>query len=704
MSSTKPVFSLPLAGGGTVASKSGLDDEVNRVVDQLWPMSPDGPAGVLDEVNAARALAAASAAQAALYDGPRLDTAADVLADTVMTYSAGSGQVTAGQVITTRIGGLSWAVAASDAINHDVATSGGVRLYARPMAGYLSPLQFGAVGDDSTDDLLSLQKCADRCKGVGAPGLDLGGLMWRFSAPLDLREITRIRQSGELRTTMTGAVDYVQIGTSINSNFNMNAADITLFVRNVLNGGNNNNAGLEGARGIVVRGGARAKFRLFVYNVERGVVVAPQSGQYVAFCDFTQIAVNGVREGIVFDPAGTGWANENRFIAADTYPQGNAISGGTAGVVFRGSYSCNHNVFLSLSPEGMDHPIWFESGDYNKFLAVRNEAAGPVKFGNGSAQSGGGMASPRMNTVSLTYNVGDYEWEAERPNICYSGVIGSEPWETVVNMSADDFVPNSGGSGFTAIRGINTVTGNAYFQYGTKSSANLFDPGSNNRVGYTVAARRGDIFRVHHDVGDGLAGNKAEAVRAYGAAMATLPDLTAGDVAYIGTTLTPNISGTSNLVSAITVNNPVMSSPYLVSVNRDDVQYLRFELLPGINHRSFRVERLVRNRVGAVPATDSARVLGVADFSGSLMAGQIAIGPNRRVAIGGQQGSPVHLSELPVYTAANIAAIAHAVNTSGKRAGLMVWDSTNNRAMVASGSTAAAAWYVCDGSASVTPA
>lgn len=55
-------------------------------------------------------------------------------------------------------------------------------------------------------------------------------------------------------------------------------------------------------------------------------------------------------------------------------------------------------------------------------------------------------------------------------------------------------------------------------------------------------------------------------------------------------------------------------------------------------------------------------------------------------------------------TAANIAAIASTINTVRKTAGKMIWDSTNNRMMRASGTTAAAPWHVIDGSATVTPA
>jgi hypothetical protein len=57
-----------------------------------------------------------------------------------------------------------------------------------------------------------------------------------------------------------------------------------------------------------------------------------------------------------------------------------------------------------------------------------------------------------------------------------------------------------------------------------------------------------------------------------------------------------------------------------------------------------------------------------------------------------------------VFTAAAIAAVGNRVNTLGKFAGRQVYDSTNNRLMVASGPLVADPWYVADGSASVTPA
>jgi hypothetical protein len=71
---------------------------------------------------------------------------------------------------------------------------------------------------------------------------------------------------------------------------------------------------------------------------------------------------------------------------------------------------------------------------------------------------------------------------------------------------------------------------------------------------------------------------------------------------------------------------------------------------------------------------------------------------------GGNTGWKAALTQPEEVAAADIAAVANAINTAGKFTGKLVWDSTNNRMMRASGSAAASAWYVIDGSTSVTPA
>lgn len=70
---------------------------------------------------------------------------------------------------------------------------------------------------------------------------------------------------------------------------------------------------------------------------------------------------------------------------------------------------------------------------------------------------------------------------------------------------------------------------------------------------------------------------------------------------------------------------------------------------------------------------------------------------------GGNTGWKAALTQPEEVAAADIAAVGNAINTTGKFTGKLVWDSTNNRMMRSSGSAAASAWYVIDGSASVTP-
>jgi len=58
---------------------------------------------------------------------------------------------------------------------------------------------------------------------------------------------------------------------------------------------------------------------------------------------------------------------------------------------------------------------------------------------------------------------------------------------------------------------------------------------------------------------------------------------------------------------------------------------------------------------------------------------------------------------IQTATAAAIAAIANAINTTDKVAGKVVYDTTNNRIMIASGAVSNSPWYVADGSTFVTP-
>ena len=71
----------------------------------------------------------------------------------------------------------------------------------------------------------------------------------------------------------------------------------------------------------------------------------------------------------------------------------------------------------------------------------------------------------------------------------------------------------------------------------------------------------------------------------------------------------------------------------------------------------------------------------------------------------GVSGNPTIASTdiLTNATAAEIAAIGNVVNTTGKAAGRMVWDTTNSKIKVATGALAASTWVDANGTNAVTP-
>lgn len=60
--------------------------------------------------------------------------------------------------------------------------------------------------------------------------------------------------------------------------------------------------------------------------------------------------------------------------------------------------------------------------------------------------------------------------------------------------------------------------------------------------------------------------------------------------------------------------------------------------------------------------------------------------------------------QLRTATSVQIAAIANAVNTTGKVAGTIVFDTTLGTLKIATGATAASTWVNADGTTAITPA
>lgn len=60
--------------------------------------------------------------------------------------------------------------------------------------------------------------------------------------------------------------------------------------------------------------------------------------------------------------------------------------------------------------------------------------------------------------------------------------------------------------------------------------------------------------------------------------------------------------------------------------------------------------------------------------------------------------------QLRTVTAAQLASATNAVNTTGKAAGTVVFETTNSYLYIATGATATSTWVLADGTGAVTPA
>ncbi len=94
--------------------------------------------------------------------------------------------------------------------------------------------------------------------------------------------------------------------------------------------------------------------------------------------------------------------------------------------------------------------------------------------------------------------------------------------------------------------------------------------------------------------------------------------------------------------------------------------------------------------------------------SGSANAYQI-IGSSRNNEIRNPKGDtsrsgPWAIDGIETFNATNIADKTHSVNMAGKYLHKKIWDSSNNRLLVALGATDVSGWRIADGSATVTPA
>lgn len=141
---------LGTISGGTFRLLSDQASAAIVAAAEVWANAADASATASDAA-ATRSQGYAALAGAALAP-LTFATVASLLADTVLSYTAGGGHVVVGSGDIIQAQGFRYQVAASGASDHNLITAGGVKLYAIiPVAG-LDPRQLGAPANGINDD------------------------------------------------------------------------------------------------------------------------------------------------------------------------------------------------------------------------------------------------------------------------------------------------------------------------------------------------------------------------------------------------------------------------------------------------------------------------------------------------------------------------------------------------------------------------
>jgi hypothetical protein len=169
------------AGTRLLASSTGADATL--------PLADGTNAGLMASADFTKLAGLASGART-------LDSVADLVADTALTYS----NVTTGDYLTTLAEGYAYEVAASGATDHDLATAGGVKLYVQPVDGALPVPAFGSIGLGA-DDTAKFQAALDAAlaRGVFAVSVPAGAFIANdltLPSGVALRGVGYERQTG----------------------------------------------------------------------------------------------------------------------------------------------------------------------------------------------------------------------------------------------------------------------------------------------------------------------------------------------------------------------------------------------------------------------------------------------------------------------------------------------------------------------------
>ena len=313
---------------------------------------------------------------------------------------------------------------------------------------YVTPEEFGAVGDGVTDDYNAIMDAIAECT-TTKKALYFSNKEYLIGTAINIPSLgfdIYSDYSGYLHYTGSGSA--MIIGSAINRKIQIAIAGEYL--------NDNTSSCLE------INGATSCTFDCSFSNGLYGLNLNATSG--IQFNVFNIGSIVNCIECIRLYSA-TGWVNDNLFMGGrltkfSPFPN-------VCGIHFENNRAFNNNVFIKTSVEGCEKGIWIERSEKNKFEAIRfegstnpiqldaNAESNYIEIGYSDGQTGTPIDNGTYNTIILGYTQlkDDYLlFESDNPRKCAYNYPGGEcePLPFMVGLSNDtetSGVINNGTSG-----------------------------------------------------------------------------------------------------------------------------------------------------------------------------------------------------------------------------------------------------------------
>lgn len=418
-----------------IAALNVLYTAVNNIANAIIEIN--GDIGDLDNLNTTDKTSIVAAVNEVLSDVNQLDTKVGDL-DSLTTTDKTSIVAAVNETLDTAhtlIGDLNDLQTTNkddvvDAINELVNAAPTITL------DYIKPEDFGAVGDDSTDDYTAIMSAINACNLSGKP-LYFSHKAYKVNTAVVISNLTF-----DILSDYGGYIHYTGAGAGVKIE---NASNKKIHINVLGNYLSNNNSSC-----IEINAATCCHFNVSCGYGKYGLNLNAVTGGGIQFCDFFIDNIMNCREGIRLN-ATSGWVNDNLFINGRLSRFTQQFSYTMCGIHFENTRAFNNNVFLKTSVEGCDTGIWIEQSGKNKFEAIRfesntipiqldeNAVTNYIEIGYRDSSTGAVIDNGRFNTIIEGYSQlkDDYLlFESGDPRKCaYDSSGQCEPLPYMVGLS-----------------------------------------------------------------------------------------------------------------------------------------------------------------------------------------------------------------------------------------------------------------------------